>query len=175
VAARKQRRRAVDLDRSISADELAELLELTPARIRQLVQEGILERAGHGRYALATNIRAYLRHLRAGNGTGRPGEAESPKLRRDRAEAERAELRVDREREELLPRDQALEMVYDLVGRLQSRILRIPQAWSVDVVAIKNRREAVIRLRPLVATLIETLQLVADEIEEPGPNGKKAR
>jgi phage terminase Nu1 subunit (DNA packaging protein) len=174
VAAKKQRRHAVDLDRSISADELAELLELTPARIRQLVQEGILERAGHGRYALAANIRAYLRHLRAGNGTGRPGEAESPKLRRDRAEAERAELRVDREREELIPRAAALDMLNGILGALGSVLLKIPTSWSVDVVNIKGRRDAVVRLRPLVAQLIEKLALVADEID-PDTNGTGRR
>jgi hypothetical protein len=157
---------------TVSAAQLAKILNRTPARIRQLVDEGVLVRTGRNRYPLLENVGRFIAYLDAGRDPGTTGGAESPRLRRDRAEAERAEMRVDRERDELLPRDQALAIAYDLVGRLQSRVLRIPQAWSVDVIAIRNRREAVIRLRPLVATLIETLQLVADEIEDPGPNGK---
>lgn len=157
----------MDIDGTVTTGQLATLLELTAARIRQLTQDGVLPKAGRGRYVLADAIVAYVRHLRIGAEAGE----HSPRMRRERAEADRAELRAARERDELLPVEAHLEILYDVVNRLQSRILKIPTSWSVDVVGIKNRREAVVRLRPLTASLIETLRIVADEVEPAEANG----
>lgn len=166
----------MDPDLTVSASDLAHLWEVTPARIYQLTQEGVLHRVGRGKYPLFASVWALRRHEFGANENGK-GAGESPRLRRERAEAERAEHRAAREREELLPATAHREIVYDLVGRLQSRILKIPSAWSVDVLGIKNRREALVRLRPLVAQLVETLQVVGDEVEEEEspPRRRRAR
>ena len=46
-------------DELVNVGTIAKALRLTPRRVRQLTEDGILRKAGRGRYDLADNIEAY--------------------------------------------------------------------------------------------------------------------
>jgi DeoR/GlpR family transcriptional regulator of sugar metabolism len=48
---------------SVSAEELAELFGVTDRTIRQLAEDGIALRIGHGRYDAEASTTNYIRHL----------------------------------------------------------------------------------------------------------------
>lgn len=78
---------------TVTAAELSEWLNLSPARIHALAREGVIPREG-GRFDLRPAIRAYVEHLRAGQ-KGRQStdpELNAQKLRLAKANARKIEL-----------------------------------------------------------------------------------
>jgi phage terminase Nu1 subunit (DNA packaging protein) len=78
---------------TISAAALAELLRLTPARIRQLAEDGVMVRTGHGKYDLELSVGNYVERLReqaagraTSNGSGLNLPNESALLKRAQRE-----------------------------------------------------------------------------------------
>jgi phage terminase Nu1 subunit (DNA packaging protein) len=122
----------------------------------RLESEGILVAAQPGRggrasmYDLTALVPAYLNHerkqaaSRAGNGS------ETPRDRRDRSQAELNELRLARERRELLPRSQVVlegqSFVKATVAKLRSLPSRMMRAGvlppSAEPVVVELLREA---------------------------------
>jgi phage terminase Nu1 subunit (DNA packaging protein) len=48
---------------------MAKLLDLTPQRVQQLANSGVIPKAGHGKYDLIYSVQSYIRHLREMSGT----------------------------------------------------------------------------------------------------------
>jgi hypothetical protein len=53
-------------DLRVNTKQLSEMFLLTPARVGQLVQLGVLERDGDGLFALQLSLISYERFLRSG-------------------------------------------------------------------------------------------------------------
>jgi hypothetical protein len=68
---------------SVTAKELGDVLGLTDRRIRQLAEEGVLDRVERGRYPLANSVQAYLAAQ----------AAEDDELREERIKLVRAQRR----------------------------------------------------------------------------------
>lgn len=68
----------------MSARQLGEVLGLNERTVRELVDRGIVNRTGRGRYDLFGSVLAYVEHLRT-VAAGRGGEAASYDLTRERA------------------------------------------------------------------------------------------
>ncbi len=97
--------------------KVAKLLDITPARLGQLVSEGVIPKAGRGRYApFAANI-AYIRFLRdrAKAPDMSDSEFHQAKLNKVRSEREQIELEMQIKRGERVPKedvDAACRMVF---------------------------------------------------------------
>lgn len=50
----------------LPVDVIARVLDLTPRRVQQLVDEGWIPKAKHGQYPLVPSVRGYLRYLKSG-------------------------------------------------------------------------------------------------------------
>ena len=90
----------------VTLEELAGLLELGTRRVAELRTSGILTPAGRGRFNGAKSIQGYLRHLRQELAT-KAGTSERTTLLQERtlkvkADRELAELRLERERGEVI-------------------------------------------------------------------------
>ena len=110
----------------LSLDELAGLLELGTRRVAELRTSGILTPAGRGRFDGAKSIQGYLRHLRQELAT-KAGTSERLSLVQERtlkvrADRELAQLRLERERGEViavgLVREAGLKIGATLTARL---------------------------------------------------------
>ena len=58
------------LRRGVSTGELARVLGLSDRRIRQLIADGVLDRADDGTVSLVDGVQGYIRFLRDGAGDG---------------------------------------------------------------------------------------------------------
>ena len=51
-------------DQTFPLDTISKLLDLTPQRVTQLVNEGVIPRKERGRYELVPVVRGYIKYLR---------------------------------------------------------------------------------------------------------------
>lgn len=51
-------------DRTCSVDVLAYVLNMSPRRVQILAQQGVVVRAGRGRYFLIQSVHAYIAYMR---------------------------------------------------------------------------------------------------------------
>ncbi|MGN7760470.1 hypothetical protein [Paenibacillus sp. 22594] len=110
----------------VTAIQMADLLGLTPRRIQQLAEEGIIVRSGRGKYMAAGSVQNYIR-FQAETGDGGSGvdyfdeRAMHERAKRKKAELELAVMEGD------LHRSGDVELVMnDMVAAFRSRILAMP-------------------------------------------------
>ena len=110
--------------------ECAEWLDISERRFRELLDEGVIERADKGAYDLKTVVQQYVRNLReiaAGRGGG---ESQANKAGEDarlaRARADKAEMELAEARGLLVPVDQFSDALNAAVQIMRTRVLAIP-------------------------------------------------
>lgn len=89
---------------------IASLLDVSIRRVQQLVADGVLPKARHGKYPVIACIQAYIRHLRELS-EGASAAAERAKLLK--AQRQKVEIEVASMRRDLIP----AEEVRAVVGR----------------------------------------------------------
>lgn len=133
----------------LSSAELGAVLGVTPARIRQLVGEGVLTREGK-RYPLAVNVQAFVEHRSV---TG----ADVWKERKLRAAALHAELELDRAQEvrsdpmAIWPRVCAvvgghIMQTWNLMNTLPPRLIGISDPYDAQAILETDLRPLLDRL-----------------------------
>ena len=118
---------------------MAKLLDLSPRRIRQLVDEGVFPRHERGRYALVPVVRGYIHYLRerAVNADVGPDELGKHRARKLKAEADQLEMRSGEMRGELIAASEFHQMVTSAFTRVRSKMLALPSKLA-PVVAIEK-------------------------------------
>ena len=101
---------------------LAVMLGMTARRVQQLVNDGVLPKTLHGKYALTKCIHAYIAHLKSLS-DGNVAASERAKLLR--AQREKAEIEIDALRRELIPADEVREVVGRCLTNAKSILLGI--------------------------------------------------
>ena len=109
---------------------ISKLLDLTPRRIRQLVDEGVIQRAEKGRYELVPSVRGYIRYLRD-RSIGRDGEQSSDiaseRARLTREQADKMAMENAKSRNELIPAPLVQKSIERAFSAFGSRIDAIPR------------------------------------------------
>lgn len=113
---------------SISTATIAKLLDLSPRRIQQLVDEGVVPREQRGRFALIPAVRGYIHFLRerAVNASADADSIGRHRSRKLKEEADQLEMKSAQMRGELLPRDEVHVAVTGTLALVRSRMLAIP-------------------------------------------------
>jgi phage terminase Nu1 subunit (DNA packaging protein) len=148
-----------DLQPSVSTDELAEILQISSRRIRQLVLDGVLPREKRGRYDIAESSKCYIAFLqrpevsqRRAAALGLSGTKKITASRQQliQCQAERQQLRLEQERGVLIPIDvfrrevgKAFRVVRDNLLRLPAQLA--PQLVGESLVIVHERLDAGIR------------------------------
>ena len=65
---------------TVPSRAMEKLLSVTGRRVRQLADEGILQKAGRGKYELASSVANYIKHLKINNDIGSHKVATLPLL-----------------------------------------------------------------------------------------------
>jgi len=159
--------------------EVAEHLDLSEQRIRQLLKQGIIPASkGYGQMDLDVSRVAYIRYLR-GAATGRVSEqpadldAAYERARKDAALADKAELEV-MERKRLVVPANLIERAWDkMVGGFRSRMLNlaprvVPLLQACDGTYAEMRRV----LDEAVYDSLEELSGYRERVGEPVANGE---
>lgn len=146
---------------------IARIFKLTPRRIQQLTQEGVLpgEKTPKGwYYDLYTAITAYIAYLKEQVETKRPQTMEDKLLEKldaeikyKNAKADKAQLELD-ELNGILHRASDIEkLTNELVFAVRSMLLALPGRWAMDLAAIDNAPEASQYMARQVAVLLDEL------------------
>jgi len=125
-------------------DTISKLLDLTPQRVNQLVNQGIIPRAERGRYELVPVVRAYIHFLRdrkiQGDVHGDDYSTYRTRLTKARAEmAEKENAQLD---SKLIPADDAKDAWTAMVANARARLLSIPNKIAPLVCAAETINEA---------------------------------
>jgi len=130
-------------DKTIDVRSLAKLLNLTPRRIQQLVEEGAVERSEHGRYKLTDAILGYVNFLESKEGGGNTANNFArAKASEMNSKAELTALRVARLRRELIPANAVQETWQTLTETFRDRLLTMPDRLAPRLIGIKSRQDA---------------------------------
>lgn len=121
---------------TVSVQELAELLGLSPRRVQQLVADGVIPKAAHGSYDLGRSIRAYLKHLKGDGLASVPKDYTAERTRLVKAQADKAEMEVALQRGDLWNKDDVAAIWSDEILRCRSRLLVIPSKVAPVLAAI---------------------------------------
>lgn len=101
---------------------LAVMLGMTARRVQQLVNDGVLPKTLHGKYALTKCIHAYIAHLKSLS-DGNVAASERAKLLR--AQREKAEIEIDALRRELIPAEEVRNHVGRCLTNARSILLAV--------------------------------------------------
>lgn len=146
---------------TINVSQLSRLLDLTPRRVQQLVQQGVIPKAGRDAYPLVAAVQGYLRWL---TDAGRLVAGSASAQRVANARADEIEARIREKMKGLIPTEDQrmtvatlLEVVKrelaDLPGRLP---LHIRSAIRADISA------SIARIEKTAAQAIKTVQSQRD-------------
>lgn len=122
-----------DLPGVLSESEMAVLLGLTANRVRVITRDGRLVKVAPGRWDVRASLPLYLDRLRtlaaragAPAAGGDPDALKAEKLRLTRAQADKEETRVARERGELVSADAVSREWAGILRDLRNALLAVP-------------------------------------------------
>jgi phage terminase Nu1 subunit (DNA packaging protein) len=126
-------------------DTICKLLDLTPQRVSQLVNMGVLPRKERGRYELVPVVRSYVKYLRdrAIKGDVQSGDDYAThRARLTKAKADMAEMEREQMAARLLPANDVEKAWTDVVANMRTKVLAIPTNAAADTQAARNLVEA---------------------------------
>jgi phage terminase Nu1 subunit (DNA packaging protein) len=115
-----------------TTSQLANILNLTGARLSQLTQEGILKKEERGKYALCDAVNAYVTYLHNapknqwGSKTEDETDFDRERLRRTKEEADKLELANARTRGELVEVSKVKRLGEQVMSGIKTKILNMP-------------------------------------------------
>lgn len=151
-------------------DTMCKLLDLTPQRINQLVNMGVIPRKERGRYELVPVVRSYVRYLRerAIKGDVQGGDDYARhRARLTKAKADMAEMEREQMAARLLPYNDVEKAWCDVVANMRSKMLAIPTNAAADTQAASTLIEAKQILKERVNDALQELAEMRVEVITP--------
>lgn len=142
---------------------IGNILGISARRVQQLAQEGVLPKAGRGRYQLVACVQAYIRYWQDravghGRGEGTNGDGILDRLREMKhrimsSEAALKEHELAKLRRESMPTADALQAIEQVFATVRGRLLNLPAKVTPDLVDAGGDRR---RIRHVLATALES-------------------
>lgn len=151
----------ITINTTVSTAELALILGLTGRRIRQMAEDGELERVSPGRFSLCSAVQQYMKL----HGTD-PATVEDLKIERSRRKSEAilkeskatiAKLKAEELRGNMHRSEDVAAMTEDLVYTMRSMLVALPGRLAVDVASAQTAAEAAEIIRTEVYSLMTEL------------------
>lgn len=122
--------------KGVDVGTLASLLNLTPRRVQQLANEGVIPKAAHGRYPLVGAVRGYVTYLQAQAKGGTPAtiaaELAQLRLARARLGLQRDEMDFAADAGQLVNPDDCLTAVSSVVEATRTVMQLVPRRYGTD-------------------------------------------
>lgn len=152
----------ITADTQVSTSELACVLDLTGRNIRQLAEDGLLEKITAGRFLLCDSVQRYIKYKSKEITT--EDEAKLEKARKaaefklKNAKAQIAALEAEELQGKMHRAEDVAAMTEELIYTIRSSLLALPGRLAVDVTAAKSPSEAAEVIRKEVFLLMQELQ-----------------
>ena len=149
----------ITTETEVSTSELACVLGITARYVRQLTEDGQLEKIKQGHYALCASVQKYIDSREAVT-------EDDAKLERAKRTAEVtlkaskahiAKMEADELRGKMHRSEDVEAVTADLIYTLRGSLLALPGRLAVDVAAVKTPAEAAEVIRREVALLMQEL------------------
>lgn len=108
---------------SVSAQQLAALLMISTGRVRQLANEGVIQKAGRDAYPLIAGIRGYLRWL---DDEARLSKQVQARARVAEARATEIDMRIKHKMRGLITATDHREVIAELVRTVRGELVKLP-------------------------------------------------
>lgn len=139
---------------------------LTPRRVQQLVDQGVIPKVKHGKFDAVAAIQGYVRFLqeRTNGHSASPADYHAEKSRLTKAQADLAELELAKARGEVAPLEDVERAWSRTFAVLRTNVMNVPQRVATQLLGetSEQRFKAVLR-----AELVEALERTADAEPEP--------
>lgn len=138
---------------------IAEILNLTPRRVQQLVKEKIIPKAVHGEYELFGCIKGYIMYLQERT-SGREvttADAHAERTRLLKAQADKTELEVAQIKEKLLPALEVANTWSNIVLTCRAKLLTIPNTLANQLIICKKPQEIEVQLKEAIYEALNEL------------------
>jgi phage terminase Nu1 subunit (DNA packaging protein) len=149
---------ASDFEEWTRAEDLARVFQVSTRRLYQLAEKGILPRPRNGRWPLREATGAYIQHLLSGGlekrGAGATGASERARLAA--AQRERIELKLAREKGELIPVESYKTELRTVLGFVRDALLGLPKRVA-PLLAQKPEHEILPQLEGAVRDALVSL------------------
>jgi phage terminase Nu1 subunit (DNA packaging protein) len=163
-------------DNTQSADTMAKLLDISPRRLHQLVDMGVMPKEGRGKYPLVKCVHAYIHYLRdisLKSDTNAPDGKISHKERLTKAQADKAEVEASIVSGATVPIEAVTQTWTNAAANMKSRLLSIPSKSAPLVNAALTVQEAEAIIKKQIFEALEELSQgeiiveLSDESPEP--------
>jgi hypothetical protein len=145
-----------DAAQTLSAERLCTLTGLTDRRHRQLAAEGYFPAPIKGQYQLTPTIQGMFRYFRDQMNRGND-EFGIERLRKTRAEANLAEIRLAKERKDAFDRKSVLRCWENIVMVIRQKVLAIPSKVAPRLVYMDDQKAIEADLDKEVTSALEEL------------------
>ena len=126
----------------VKVQEIAQLLDITDRRVRQLVSEGIIPRPVRGVYHAVNCIHGYIHYLRGlAEGSGEATLTDE-RTRLIHNQADLAEIDLMKARGELIPTSKARGAWTVVIQGIRQKLLAIPTRLAARVASVKSIPQA---------------------------------
>ena len=145
----------------VSTTELACVLGITGRRIRQLSEDGQLEKASKGRFLLCESVQCYIAALSKGGASEDDRKMQKAIRAADvtlkASKAQIAKMEADELRGKMHRSEDVAAMTEDLIYTIRGSLMALPGRLAVDVAATATPAEAAEIIRKEVHALMREL------------------
>jgi hypothetical protein len=145
------------MSKPVPVSILSQLLDMTPRNIQLLAAAGVIPKPVDRKYDLVACSVGYIRYLRKiGQGEG------SASLVDERAaltaiKKEREKLKLEEDRKNLVPYDEAVKWVSLFVSEARQGFLNLPRRMGSVLALISDEKEIELQLRNEIYTILRAL------------------
>lgn len=122
----------------VNTETIAKMFNMSSRRVRQLVEEGVIDRVGHGRFNLVDTVSTYINFLKlSADGLNQDDITESldyEKWLHEKAKREKAEIELAHIKKEMHSSGEVEEVMNNMVMNFRQRVLSIPSKCALMLV-----------------------------------------
>ncbi|MEQ6355932.1 hypothetical protein ABNX05_14980 [Lysinibacillus sp. M3] len=121
----------------VSTEAIAKMFNVTSRRVRQFVEEGVIERVGYGRFNLVDTVSKYITFLKLSASMNQDDITESldyEKWLHEKAKREKAEIELSHLKKEMHSSGEIEEVMNNMIMNFRQRILSIPTKCALQLI-----------------------------------------
>ncbi|MEG0451110.1 MAG: hypothetical protein RR595_14725 [Lysinibacillus sp.] len=119
----------------VNTEAIAKMFNMTSRRVRQLVEEGVIERVGHGRFNLVDTVSKYVNFIKlSADALSEDDITESHEYEKwlhEKAKREKAEIELGHIKNEMHSSGEVEEVLNNMVMNFRQRMLSIPSKCAL--------------------------------------------
>lgn len=157
-----------------TAAVVAQWLDISDRRVRQLRQKGVLEEARPGLYNLKDCVHRYIEYLKKDGSAEEAVDYNAERAKLARAKREKEELELELKRREVLQAADVEKVMVEMLLRFRQKIRNIPVKKSPALAVETDQMEIFLALKRATDEALEELadfDGLLEEMEEGRPDG----